>query len=93
MSVAKGGWALELIVDGLMAMRGINLVTAMGLVAELGELRRFSTPTQLMAYLGLVPSEDSRGQSRHQGGITKTGNGSRQALTLIAFTLAPTCCR
>ena len=57
-----------------MAMRGINLITAMGVVAELGDLSRFSKPTQLMAYLGLVPSEHSSGDSRHQGRITKSGN-------------------
>jgi len=74
MLVAKQGWALEPLVDGLMAMRGINLVTAMGVVAELGDLSRFSKATQLMAYLGLVPSEHTSGNSRHQGGITKTGN-------------------
>lgn len=75
MNKAKAGWALEPIVDALMAMRGINLVTAMGIVAELGDLSRFSKPTQLMAFLGLVPSEHSSGDSRRQGGITKTGNG------------------
>lgn len=74
MYVAKTGWSLEPIVDGLMAMRGVNLVTAMGIVAELGDLSRFSKPTQLMAYLGLVPSEHSSGESRRQGAITKSGN-------------------
>jgi len=55
-----------------MAMRGINLVTAMG-IAELGDLSRFTKPRQLMAYLGLVTREHSSGDSS-QGGITKTGN-------------------
>ena len=64
MNRAKGGWALEPIVDGLMAMRGVSLITAMGIVAELGDLSRFSKPTQLMAFLGLVPSEHSSGDSR-----------------------------
>lgn len=82
MSVAKDGWDLEPIVDGLMAMRGINLVTAMGLIAELGDLSRFSKATQLMAYLGLVPSEHSSGDKRHQGGITKTGNGHVRRLLI-----------
>jgi len=82
MLAAKNGWSLEPIVDGLMAMRGINLVTAMGIVAELGDLSRFSKPTQLMAYLGLVPSEHSSGNARRQGGITKSGNGHVRRLLI-----------
>lgn len=82
MNKAKAGWVLEPIVDALMAMRGINLVTAMGIVAELGDLSRFSKPTQLMAFLGLVPSEHSSGDSRRQGGITKTGNGQVRRLLI-----------
>jgi transposase len=82
MYVAKSGWSLEPIVDALMAMRGVNLVTAMGIVAELGDLSRFSKPTQLMAYLGLVPSEHSSGNSRHQGGITKSGNSHVRRLLI-----------
>jgi len=82
MLVAKQGWSLEPIVDGLMAMRGINLVSSMGLMAELGDLSRFSRPTQLMAYLGLVPSEHTSGDSRQQGGITKSGNGHVRRLLI-----------
>jgi len=82
MLAAKSGWSMEPIVEGLMAMRGINLVTAMGVVAELGDLSRFSKPTQLMAYLGLVPSEHSSGSTRHQGGITKSGNGHVRRLLI-----------
>lgn len=82
MLAAKTGWSLEPIVDGLMAMRGVNLVSAMGIVAELGDLSRFSKPTQLMAYLGLVPSEHSSGESRRQGGITKSGNGHVRRLLI-----------
>lgn len=86
MLAAKSGWSLEPIVDGLMAMRGVNLITAMGIVAELGDLSRFSKATQLMAYLGLVPSEHSSGKSRQQGGITKSGNGHvRRLLTESAW--------
>lgn len=82
MNRAKSSWELEPIVDALMAMRGINLVTAMGVIAELGDLSRFSKPTQLMAFLGLVPSEHSSGDSRRQGGITKTGNGHVRRLLI-----------
>lgn len=74
MERAKHGWTLEPLVDALMAMRGIRLVAAMGILAELGDLSRFSKPSQLMGYLGLIPSEHSSGDSRHQGRITKTGN-------------------
>jgi transposase len=58
----------------LMAFRGIGLVTAFSLVAELHGFARFSSPRQLMAYLGLVPSERSSGDRRRQGPLTKTGN-------------------
>jgi len=84
MQAAKASWSLEPIVDGLMAMRGVNLVTGMGIVAELGDLSRFTTPTQLMAYLGLVPSEHSSGNSRRQGGINRSGNGHVRRLLIEA---------
>jgi len=61
-------------VESLLALRGVNLVTAMSVVAELGDISRFDSPRQLMAYLGLVPSEDSSGGKTIRGGITKTGN-------------------
>ena len=82
MYAAKCGWSLEPIVDALMAMRGVKLVTAMGIVAELGDLSRFTKPTQLMAYLGLVPREHSSGNSRHQGAITKSGNAHVRRLLI-----------
>ncbi len=52
----------------LMAFRGIGLVTALTLIFEFGDLRRFSHPRQLMAYLGLVPSEHSSGNRTKRGG-------------------------
>jgi transposase len=66
---------LRPVVEGLMALRGVSLVTALTVVAELGDISRFDSPRQLMAYLGLVPSEHSSGPVRRQGGITRTGNG------------------
>ena len=63
------------VIEGLMALRGVKLITATTIVAEIGDLRRFTTAPQLMAYLGVVPSEHSSGESRSRGGITKTGNG------------------
>jgi transposase len=74
-------WRLRPVVQALQAMRGISLVNAMTIVAELGDLTRFDEPGQLMAYLGLVPSEYSSGDSIKKGGITKTGNThARRAL-------------
>ena len=62
-------------------MRGISFVSAVTIIAELGDLNRFDKPTQLMSYLGLVPSEYSTGDSIKKGGITKTGNThARKAL-------------
>jgi transposase len=50
------------------------MVSAATLVAELGDITRFTNPRQLMAYLGLVPSEHSSGKTRRQGGITRQAN-------------------
>jgi transposase len=67
-------WSLAPVVDSLVALRGIDTLAAMVLLAELGDISRFDSPQQLMAYLGLVPSEHSSGGRRRQGAITKTGN-------------------
>ena len=67
-------WTLGPLVRALQALRGVDLVTAVVLAAEIGDFKRFRTPKQLMAYLGLVPSEHSSGGGRRQGGITRTGN-------------------
>lgn len=68
------GWRWAPVVDALQALRGVSFVTAVGLVAEVGDIRRFDHPRQLMAFLGLVPSEYSSGPSVRRGGITKAGN-------------------
>jgi acetoacetyl-CoA synthetase len=57
-----------------MALRGVSLLGATSIVAEIGDLTRFASAPQLMAYLGLVPSEHSSGAKQTRGGITKTGN-------------------
>jgi transposase len=67
-------WSLAKIVTALMAVRGIDLVAAVTIMAELGDLSRFASPRELMAFLGLVPSESSTGDSVKRGGITKAGN-------------------
>ena len=66
-------WRWRAVVAALQALRGVSLIVAVTVVAEVGDLTRF-TPRALMAFLGLVPSEYSSGPRRRQGGITKTGN-------------------
>jgi transposase len=74
-------WRMYPVVKALQALRGVALIVAATTVAEIGDMSRFAKPRQLMAYLGLVPSEDSTGDSIHRGSITKTGNGHvRRAL-------------
>lgn len=58
----------------LQALKGIGLLTAATLIAEIGDISRFKTAPQLMCFLGLIPGEHSSGNTRHQGGITKAGN-------------------
>ena len=67
-------WRWAPVVDALQALRGVSFVTAVGLVTEIGDIRRFTHPRELMAFLGLVPSEHSSGPSVRRGGITKAGN-------------------
>jgi len=68
-------WSLAPVVDSLIALRGIDKLAATVLLAELGDISRFDSPRELMAFLGLVPSEHTSGPRRRQGGITLTGNG------------------
>jgi len=80
-------WSQAPLVTALQALRGVSLIVAVTTVAELGDLTRFRSAKQLMAYLGLVPSEHSSGGTVRRGGITKTGNGHvRKALTEAAHT-------
>ena len=66
----------------LRAFRGIEYLTALALVCEIGDFKRFGSAEAFMSYLGLVPQESSTGKKRKQGGITKTGNGHiRRLLT------------
>ena len=67
-------WRWAPVVTALQALRGVSFITAVGLVAERGDLRRFGHPRELMAYLGLVPSEHSSGPTVRRGAITKAGN-------------------
>ena len=83
-AAALPDWSLAPVVRALQALRGMALVAAATLVAELGDITRFANPRQLMAYLGLVPSEHSSGGTRRQGGITKAGNGSARRMLIEA---------
>jgi transposase len=73
-------WSLAPVAQALQAMRGIDFVAAVTLVAEVGDLGRFQNPRQLMAYLGLVPSERSTGDTIRRGGITKAGNSAARRM-------------
>lgn len=86
MREAMNGWSLAALVTALMALRGFDFVAAAALVAEVGSFGRFATPRELMAWLGLVPSERSTGERVQRGGITKTGNRrARQLLVECAW--------
>ena len=69
------GWSLAPVVEAVQAMRGVAFIVAVTVVAEVGDFNRFDNPRQLMAYLGLTPSEHSSGASVRRGGITKAGSG------------------
>jgi len=77
-------WAMKPVVKALMGLRGFQIVGAMVMVSELGGAWRFSHPRQLMAYLGLVPSENTSASRRRQGGITKAGNSHARWLMIEA---------
>jgi transposase len=68
-------WSLRPLVKALQALRGVQVITAVILAAELGDFTRFASAPALMAYLGLVPSEHSSGERKKRGRITRTGNG------------------
>jgi transposase len=79
-------WQLFPIVQALQGMRGVSTIVAATTVAEIGDLKRFHTPGDLMSYLGLVPSEHSSGPKTKRGSITKAGNGHvRRVLTEAAW--------
>jgi transposase len=79
-------WRLHPVVEALQALRGVQWLLAVTVVAELGDLTRFDNPRQLAAFVGLIPSEHSSGSTRRLGGITKTGNSrARRALVEAAW--------
>jgi transposase len=68
------GWKLEPLVKNLQSLRGVKQVTAVGIAAEIGDFQRFARASKFMGFVGLVPRENSSGQTRRLGGLTKTGN-------------------
>lgn len=80
-------WSLAPVVRALQALRGVELIVAVTFATEIGDVRRFDSPRQLMGYLGLVPSERSTGDTIRRGGITKAGNSRvRHMLVESAWT-------
>ena len=80
-------WQRYPLVKAYQALRGVSFVVAVTVAAEIGDMNRFQNPKQLMAYLGLIPSEHSSGKSIQRGSITKTGNGHvRRVLVQAAWT-------
>jgi transposase len=77
-------WSLAELVTAVQAMRGFDLIAAVGIVAETGDLSRFQNPRELMGYLGVVPSEDTTGDRVKRGHITKAGNGRARRILVEA---------
>jgi len=78
----QGPW--RELVARLRCLRGVDTLTALGLVAEIGDFSRFASAEELMAFVGLVPSEHSSGERRRQGAITKVGNSHVRRLLIEA---------
>jgi transposase len=80
-------WSMAPVVAAYQAMRGVSFIVAVTFAAEVGDVRRFDNPRQLMAFLGLVPSERSTGETVHRAGLTRAGNRrARRALVEGAWT-------
>jgi transposase len=75
---------MRAVIEGLQALRGIARISAVTIVAEVGEMTRFRTARQLMAYGGIVPSEDSSGERTRRGSLTKTGNAHLRRVVVEA---------
>jgi transposase len=81
-SAEQGPW--RALVARLRCLRGVDTLTALALVSEIGDFRRFQKAEELMAFVGLVPSERSSGEQRRQGSITKVGNSHVRRLLVEA---------
>ena len=76
--------AMQAVIGGLQALRGVAEISAVTVVAELGRISRFESARQLMGYSGAVPSEESSGQRQQRGAITKTGNAHLRRIAIEA---------
>lgn len=83
-AVKQASPAMQEVVRGLQALRGIAEISAVTIVSELGEISRFQTARQLMGYSGAVPSENSSGKRKQRGSITKTGNAHLRRIAVEA---------
>jgi transposase len=83
-AVKRASPEVQEVVKGLQALRGIAEISAVTIVAELGQISRFDTARQLMGYSGTVPSEDSSGKRKQRGSITKTGNAHLRRIVVEA---------
>jgi transposase len=86
MSTLLESWQRKPLVEAVMAFKGFKTVAAMVIVSEIGTFSRFAHPKKLMAYLGLVPTENTSSTKRKQGGITKCGNGHARWILIESAT-------
>ena len=87
LAVIVPSWSMAPVVDAYQAMRGASFLVAVIFAAEIGDVRRFETPRQLMSFLGLVPAESSTGDTVRRKGLTLAGNRrARRALVEAAWT-------
>lgn len=84
LKAAVAGWRMAPVVAAMQSLRGVSLNVAATVLAELGDITRFDNPRQLMAFLGLVPSQYSSGARVRMGHITKTGNGHARRMLVEA---------
>jgi len=82
--ILVGQWRFGPVVEALQALRGVCLVVAATVIAEIGDLSRFGNPRDLMAFLGLIPSQHSTGEKIKLGPITKTGNRHARRMLIQA---------
>ncbi len=75
---------MQEVIRGLQCLRGVAEISAVTIMAELGQISRFESPRQLMGYSGAVPSEESTGQRQRRGSITKTGNAHLRRIAIEA---------
>jgi transposase/HAMP domain-containing protein len=83
-SAMLSDWSMAPLVEALRTVRGIDLISSVVFVAAVGDLGRFESPRQLMAHLGLVPSEQSSGSRIRRGGITRVGNREARRMLVEA---------